>query len=108
MDTVRNSLDTAMRDAVKEIAERMQTIETDIARIRVARESEVHERRKIRREVVTYYEGYVDDVNRHKTKMEKKISLHHENSANVLIKEEVQLGKEDFKRIEKQLFYVIF
>eukprot|EP00092_Neocalanus_flemingeri_P008499 GFUD01009156.1.p1 GENE.GFUD01009156.1~~GFUD01009156.1.p1 ORF type:complete len:451 (+),score=101.13 GFUD01009156.1:407-1759(+) len=91
MDRVKNSLDRTLRDAVKEIAERMQTIETDIGRIRVARESEVHERRKLRREVVTYYEGYVKDVNRHKSNMERKISLHHENSANILIKEEVQL-----------------
>jgi len=91
MDRVRNSLDTALRDAANEIAERMQAIETDIARIRVAREADVHERRKIRREVVTYYEGYVKDVNRHKTKLERKLSLHHENSANILIKEEVQL-----------------
>ena len=86
-------MDRTLRDAAKEIAERMQTIETDIARIRVARESEANERRKLRREVVTYYEGYVNNVNKHKTNLERKISMHHENSGNILIKEEVQLGK---------------
>ena len=50
------------------------------------------ERRKLRREVVTYYEGYVNDVNRHKTKLEGKISMHHENTGNILLKEEIQLG----------------
>ena len=93
MERVRNSLDRALRDAAKKIAERMQTIETDIARIRVARESEANERRKLRREVVTYYEGYVNNVNKHKTNLERKISMHHENSGNILLKEEVQLGK---------------
>ena len=90
---LRNSIDTALMDAAKEIAERMQTIETDIARIRVARESEANDRRKLRREVVTYYEGYVNNVNKHKTNLERKISMHHEHTGNILFKEEVQLGK---------------
>jgi hypothetical protein len=92
MNIVRNSLDRALRDAANEIAERMQTIETDIARIRVARESEASDRRKLRREVVTYYEGYVNNVNKHKTNLERKISMHQENTGNILLKEEVQLG----------------
>lgn len=92
MDIVRDSLDTALRDAAKEIAERMKTIETDIGRIRVARESEANDRRKLRREVVTYYEGYVNNVNKHKTNLERKISMHHEHTGNILLREEVQLG----------------
>ena len=55
-------MDTAARDAVREISERMEAIERDIARIRVAREYEVDERRKLRREVVTYYEGYNNNI----------------------------------------------
>ena len=93
MDRVRHSLDTALRDAAREIAERMEAIETDIAKIRLAREAEVRERRKLRREVVTYYDGYVKDVNRHKNKMERKINLHHENTDNIMVREELQLGK---------------
>ena len=89
MDIVRNSLDTALRDAAKEIAERMETIETDIARIRVARESEANDRRKLRREVVPYYEGYVNNVNKHKANLERKKSMQQENTANILLREEV-------------------
>ena len=93
MQRIRRSLDRSLKNAAKEISDRMKTIETDIARIRVAREAEVNERRKLRREVVTYYEGYVNHVNKHKTELEKKISTHHEKSENILIKEELQLGK---------------
>jgi len=91
MQRIRRSLDRSLKNAAKEISDRMKTIETDIARIRVAREAEVNERRKLRREVVTYYEGYVNHVNKHKTELEKKISTHHEKSENILIKEELQL-----------------
>ena len=93
-------MDTAARDAGREITERMEAIERDIARIRVTRESEVEDRRKLRREVVTYYEGYVNDVNRHKTKLERKISMHHENTGNTLLKEEIHLGKENYELVE--------
>ena len=91
--TVKISLDTTLRQAVREIMERMETIEKDIARIRSAREEEGEERRRVRREVVTYYEGYLTDLNKHKTDLERKITVHHENCANMLLKEEVTLGR---------------
>ena len=94
--TVKISLDTTLRQAVREIMERMETIEKDIARIRSAREEEGEERRRVRREVVTYYEGYLTDLNKHKTDLERKISVHHENCANMLLKEEVTLGRSNF------------
>ena len=62
METVKTSLDKALRTAVKEINERMESIELDIKRIRSAREGEKDQRRRVRREVVTYYEGYTDQV----------------------------------------------
>ena len=40
METVKYNLDTALRNAIKEINERMVSIETDIKRIRKAREGE--------------------------------------------------------------------
>ena len=83
MEMVRSGLDKTLRNAAKEITERMKTIETDIARIRVAREAEVNNRRKLRREVVTYYEGYVNSVNKHKTELDMRISNHHEQSKNI-------------------------
>ena len=62
METVKFNLDSALRDAIKEINERMVSIETDIKRIRKAREGEKEQRRRVRREVVTYYEGYSEKV----------------------------------------------
>ena len=62
METVKYNLDTALRNAIKEINERMVSIETDIKRIRKAREGENEQRRRVRREVVTYYEGYSEKV----------------------------------------------
>ena len=62
METVKVNLDTALRNAIKEINERMVSIETDIKRIRKAREGEKEQRRRVRREVVTYYEGYSEKV----------------------------------------------
>ena len=62
METVKFNLDTALRNAIKEINERMVSIETDIKRIRKAREGEKEQRRRVRREVVTYYEGYSEKV----------------------------------------------
>ena len=91
--TVKLSLDSTLREAVREIMQRMETIEKDIARIRSAREEEGEERRRVRREVVTYYEGYLSDLNKHKTDLERKISVHHDNCSNLLLKEEVTLGK---------------
>ena len=93
MDTVKFSLDSTLRSAVREIMERMETIEKDISRIRSVREQEGEHRRRVRREVVTYYEGYLGHVNRHKTDLEKKINVHHDNCSNLLLKEEVTLGK---------------
>jgi len=109
MERVRHSVDRALRDAVKEIGDRMQTIERDIARIRVARESEVQEKRKLRREIVTYYEGYVNDVNKHKTNLERKISLHQEHSDNMLLKEELQLEqyRMDLKMLSSQIVKIL-
>jgi len=91
MDTVKYSLDTTLRSAVREIMERMETIEKDISRIRSVREKEGEQRRRVRREVVTYYEGYLTHVNKHQTDLEKKINLHHDNCSNLLLKEEVTL-----------------
>ena len=62
METVKLNLDSALRNAIKEINERMVSIETDIKRIRKAREGEKEQRRRVRREVVTYYEGYSEKV----------------------------------------------
>ena len=93
MDTVKFSLDSTLRSAVREIMERMETIEKDISRIRSVREQEGEHRRRVRREVVTYYEGYLSDLNKHKTDLERKISVHHDNCSNLLLKEEVTLGK---------------
>ena len=93
INTVKLSLDNTLREAVREIMQRMETIEKDIARIRSAREEEGEERRRVRREVVTYYEGYLTDLNKHKTDLERKITVHHENCANMLLKEEVTLGR---------------
>ena len=93
INTVKLSLDNTLREAVREIMQRMETIEKDIARIRSAREEEGEERRRVRREVVTYYEGYLTDLNKHKTELERKISVHHDNCSNMLLKEEVTLGK---------------
>ena len=93
INTVKLSLDNTLREAVREIMQRMETIEKDIARIRSAREEEGEERRRVRREVVTYYEGYLTDLNKHKNELERKISVHHDNCSNMLLKEEVTLGK---------------
>ena len=62
METVKGNLDTALRNVIKEINVRMASIETDIKRIRNAREGEKEQRRRVRREVVTYYEGYSEKV----------------------------------------------
>ena len=86
-------MEALLKNTTKEIANRMKTIEADIARIRVAREGDMDNKRKVRREVVTYYEGYVNEVNKHKNNLERKLSVHHENTKNILLKEEVQLGK---------------
>ena len=62
METVKSSLDDALKKAVKEIKDRMESIKVDIRRIRNAREGEKESRRRVRREVVTYYEGFADQV----------------------------------------------
>ena len=62
METVKSSLDDALKKAIKEIKDRMESIKVDIRRIRNAREGEKESRRRVRREVVTYYEGYADQV----------------------------------------------
>ena len=102
--TVKLSLDNTLREAVREIMQRMETIEKDIARIRSAREEEGEERRRVRREVVTYYEGYLTDISKHKTDLERKISVHHDNCSNMLLKEEVTLGEID-KLYKKKLYF---
>jgi len=89
--SIRGSMEALLKNTTKEIANRMKTIEADIARIRVAREGDMDNKRKVRREVVTYYEGYVNEVNKHKNNLERKLSMHHENTKNILLKEEVQL-----------------
>jgi len=96
METVKTSLDKALKTAVKEINERMESIELDIKRIRSAREGEKDQRRRVRREVVTYYEGYTDQVERHKQDLENKISMHHDNCSNLLFREEITLGDFNF------------
>lgn len=62
METVKSSLDDALKKAIKEIKDRMESIKVDIRRIRNAREGEKESRRRVRREVVTYYEGFADQV----------------------------------------------
>ena len=62
METVKSSLDDALKKAIKEIKDRMESIKLDIRRIRNAREGEKESRRRVRREVVTYYEGFADQV----------------------------------------------
>ena len=87
MDTVKYNLDRTLKSAVREIMERMETIEKDISRIRSVREQEGEQRRRVRREVVTYYEGYLSHVNKHQSDLEKKISVHHDNCSNILLRE---------------------
>jgi len=91
METVKSSLDDALKKAIKEIKDRMESIKVDIRRIRNAREGEKESRRRVRREVVTYYEGFADQVNRHRSDLESKISTHHDNCNNLLFSEEVTL-----------------
>ena len=117
METVKYNLDTALRNAIKEINERMVSIETDIKRIRKAREGEKEQRRRVRREVVTYYEGYSEKVkfqfvhtafikfkmkvDKHKGELDSRISSHHDNCSNMLFKEEITL--EQYRGDLKQL-----
>ena len=93
INTVKLNLDRTLRAAVTEIMDRMETIEKDISRIRSVREQEGEQRKRVRREVVTYYEGYLNHVTKHKTDLERKISVHHDNCSNLLVKEEITLGK---------------
>lgn len=101
METVKFNLDSALRNAIKEINERMVSIETDIKRIRKAREGEKEQRRRVRREVVTYYEGYSEKVDRHKGELDSRISSHHDNCSNILFREEITL--EQYRGDLKQL-----
>ena len=62
METVKFSLDNALKTAVSEINDRMKSIKADIDKIKYVRESEKDQKRRVRREVVTYYEGYTEQV----------------------------------------------
>ena len=62
METVKSSLDNALKTAVNEINDRMKSIKADIDKIKYVRESEKDQKRRVRREVVTYYEGYAEQV----------------------------------------------
>lgn len=105
METVKGNLDTALRNAIKEINVRMASIETDIKRIRNAREGEKEQRRRVRREVVTYYEGYSEKVDQHKNDLDTRIAAHHDNCSNLLFREEITL--EQYRGDLKQLCHQI-
>ena len=76
-----------------------------VVRIRAAQESEIGERARLRREVVTYYEGYLDrvwcillrvilstrslQVGQHCAGLESKLTDHGEKTSAVLVREEV-------------------
>ena len=80
-----------------------------VVRIRAARESEIGERARLRREVVTYYEGYLDrvwcillrvmlstrslQVGQHCAGLESKLTDHGEKTSAVLVREEVRWYK---------------
>ena len=57
-ERVKASLDVVLHSALKEIKEKMINIDEDISRIRKARSGDKRQRRKERREVVTYHEGF--------------------------------------------------
>ena len=77
-----------------------------VVRIRAARKSEIGERARLRREVVTYYEGYLDrvwcillrvmlstrslQVGQHCAGLESKLTDHGEKTSAVLVREEVR------------------
>ena len=92
METVKNSLDSALRSAIREIHDRMESIEIDIRRIKSAREGEREQRRRVRREVVTYHEGY-SNHERHRNDVDHKISFQNDNCSNLLFREELTLGE---------------
>lgn len=89
--TLRSSLDTVLRRAVNQIVQKMETLDQEVVRIRAAQESEIGERARLRREVVTYYEGYLDRVGQHCAGLESKLTDHGEKTSAVLVREELTL-----------------
>ena len=100
METVKNSLDSALRSAIREIHDRMESIEIDIRRIKSAREGEREHRRRVRREVVTYHEGY-SNHERHRNDVDHKISFQNDNCSNLLFREELTLGEYSWCAVNK-------
>ena len=100
METVKNSLDSALRSAIREIHDRMESIEIDIRRIKSAREGEREQRRRVRREVVTYHEGY-SNHERHRNDVDHKISFQNDNCSNLLFREELTLGEYSWCAVNK-------
>ena len=89
VDIASNGFSTALRNAEREISERMKVIDSGIEKIQMAREAERRERKMLRRTVQSYYEGYGTDVRA----MDRKIDAQQAKNIYLLLREELELGK---------------
>ena len=62
-ERVKSNLGLVLQSALTEIKEKMKSLDEDIKRIKIARHGERIQKRKVRREVVTYHEGFSQKFN---------------------------------------------
>ena len=60
---MKSNLGLVLQSALTEIKEKMKSLDEDIKRIKIARHGERIQKRKVRREVVTYHEGFSQKFN---------------------------------------------